>query len=92
MQFLISYYIHNGFVGWNYLSIPKLQRRNHWSLEMDELFHPTLHCTCDFYLSMLGLKLNMLVKWALSGKTAYRFIFFHWDVSVHGPLYIIITF
>ena len=28
---------------------------------MDEQFHPTFHCVCD-YLSMLGLKL-IQVKW-----------------------------
>ena len=43
-------------MGWNYLSIPKLQQCNRWSLGMDKLFHPTLHCACD-YLSMMGLKL-----------------------------------
>ena len=32
-----------GRVGWNYLSIPKLQRCNRWSLGMDKLFHPTLN-------------------------------------------------
>ena len=30
-------------VGWNYLSIPKLQRLHRWSLGMDKLFHPTLN-------------------------------------------------
>ena len=46
---------------WNYLSIPKLQRLHRWSLEMDKWFHPTLYQRGD-YSSMLGLKLNMLVK------------------------------
>ena len=41
---------------WNYLSIPKLQRCNRWSLGMDMSFHSTLCWQCD-YLSMLGLKL-----------------------------------
>ena len=40
-------------MGWNYLSIPKLQRCNRWSLGMDKWFHPTLYWACD-YLSMLG--------------------------------------
>ena len=42
-------------MGWNYLSIPKLQLCNLWSLVMDKLFHPTLYWTCD-HLSILGLK------------------------------------
>ena len=41
-------------MGCNYLSIPKLQQCNCWSLEMDKLFHPTLYWTSD-YLSMLEL-------------------------------------
>ena len=48
-------------MGWNYLSIPKLQRCNRWSLGMDKWFHPKLCWTCD-YLSMLGLKLNHVSK------------------------------
>ena len=48
-------------MGWNYLSIPKLQRCNRWSLEMDKQFHLTLCQVCD-YLSMLGLKLNHVSK------------------------------
>ena len=43
--------------GWKYLSIPKLERCNRWSLGMDKLFHPTVYWACD-YLSMLGLKSN----------------------------------
>ena len=31
------------------------------SLGLDKYFHHTLYCVCD-YLSMLGLKLNILVK------------------------------
>ena len=38
-------------VGWNYLSIPKLQQCNHWSLGMDKQIHPTPYTWCD-YLSM----------------------------------------
>ena len=45
-------------MGWNYLSIPKLQRCNRrWGLGMDKWFHHTLYRECD-HLSMLGLKLN----------------------------------
>ena len=49
-------------MGWNYLSIPKLQRCNRWSLGMDKSFHPTLYQACN-YLSMLWLKLNHVSKW-----------------------------
>ena len=48
-------------MGWNYLSIPKLQRCNRWSLGMDKLVHPTFYNECN-YLSMLGLKLNHVSK------------------------------
>ena len=48
-------------MGWNYLSIPKLQRCNRWSLGMDKWFHTTLYNGCN-YLSMLGLKLNHVSK------------------------------
>ena len=44
-------------MGWNYLSIPRLQRCIRWSLGIDKYFHPTLYWACD-YLSMVGLKLN----------------------------------
>ena len=54
-------------MGWNYLSIPKLQRCSRWSLGMDKLFHPTLYWVCD-YLSMLGLRLNHVSK---SGLRSY---------------------
>ena len=42
-------------VRWNYLFIPKLQWLHHWSLVMDNQFHPTLYNGSN-YLSMLGLK------------------------------------
>ena len=48
-------------MGWNYLSIPKLQRLHRWSLGMDKYFHLTLYRACD-YLCMLGLKLNHVSK------------------------------
>ena len=48
-------------MGWNYLSIPKLQRLHRWSLGMDKLFHPTHYNGCN-YLSMLGLKSNHVSK------------------------------
>ena len=43
-------------MGWNYLSVPKLQWWHRWSLGMDKLFHLTFYNGC-YYLSMLGLKL-----------------------------------
>ena len=43
-------------MGWNWLSIPKLQRLHRWSLWMDKQFHPTFYWKCG-YLSKLGLKL-----------------------------------
>ena len=48
-------------MGWNNLSIPKLQRLHRWSLGMDKLFHPTSYNGCN-HLSMLGLKLNHVSK------------------------------
>ena len=48
-------------VGWNYLSIPKLQRWNRWSLGMDKLFHSTRYHGYN-YLSMLGFKLIHVSK------------------------------
>ena len=44
-------------MGWNYLSVPKHQQCNCWSLG----FHSTRCWVCD-YLSMLGLKLNHVSK------------------------------
>ena len=41
---------------WNYLSIPKLQWYNRWSLGMEKQLHATPHRAGD-YLSMLGSKL-----------------------------------
>ena len=42
-------------MGCNYLSLPKHQRCNRWSLEMDKWFHPTLYNGCN-HLSLPGLK------------------------------------
>ena len=41
-------------MGWNYLSIPKLQRLHRWSLGKDKQFHSTLYYGYN-YLSMAGL-------------------------------------
>ena len=43
-------------MGWNILSIPKLERLHHGSLGMDNQFHPKFYWACD-YLSMLELEL-----------------------------------
>ena len=48
-------------MGWIYLSSPKLQWCDCWSLGMDKWFHPTHYWACD-YLSMLGLKLIHVIK------------------------------
>ena len=62
-------------MGWNYLSIPKLQRCNRWSLGIDKLFHPIHYNGCN-YLSMLGLKLNHVSKRGpRSGMGAVKHIF-----------------
>ena len=47
--------------GWNYLSIPKLQRCIRWSLGMGTLSYPTLSNGFN-YLSMLGSRLNHVSK------------------------------
>ena len=47
--------------GWNYLSIPRLQRLHRWSLGMDKQFHPIHYNVCN-YSSMLGIKLNHVSK------------------------------
>ena len=66
-------------MGWNYLSIPKLQRCNRWSLAMDKSFRPTLYWACD-YLSMLGFKLNHVSKrgpsWCLQSTQYNQTIWF----------------
>ena len=58
-------------MGWNYLSIPKLQRLHRWSLGMDKSFHPTHYQACN-YLSMLGLKINRVSKRRHRRQFAYR--------------------
>ena len=55
-------------MGWNYLSIPKLQWCSHWNLGMDKPFHPTHYNGCNC-LSMLGLKLNHVSK---RGRRGYH--------------------
>ena len=48
-------------MGWHYLSIPKLQRCNRWSLRMDKSFYLILNWACH-NLSMLGVKLIQISK------------------------------
>ena len=70
-------------MGWNYLSIPKLQQYNCWSLGMDQQFHPTCYWESD-YLTMLGLKLinvskighwrDMIVKIWITSKLIFHCI------------------
>ena len=49
-------------MGWNCLSIYKLERCRCWSLWMDKKFHPTFYWACD-YLSKLGLHFFQVSKW-----------------------------
>ena len=73
-------------MGWNYLSIPKLQRCNRWSLGMDKWFYPTFYWARD-YLSML------LLKWIHVSKRGPRCLpkYFHvtwpyWDRHIITPV------
>ena len=43
-------------MGWNYLSIPKLQWCSHWIFRIDKKNHSTFYWAC-YYLSVQGLKL-----------------------------------
>ena len=49
-------------MGWNCLTISKLQCLHSWSLGMDKQFHLTHYNGCN-YLSILGLKLIHVSKW-----------------------------
>ena len=70
-------------MGWNCLSIPKLQWCNRWCLGMDKQFHPTLYWACD-YLSMLVLKLIRVSKrgpwWYNHNKTQQNLVHILWDI------------
>ena len=50
-------------MGWNYLSIPKLERLLRRNLGKNKWFHPKLYWACG-YFSMLGKNQPMLVKGA----------------------------
>ena len=67
-------------VGWNYLSIPKLQRCGCWSLGMSEWYNLKRYWSCG-YLSMLALKLIRLTRWATGRKS-----FHHWCLSAIAKL------
>ena len=67
-------------VGWNYLSIRKLQRVHRWSLGsirwslgMDKHFHLTYYWTCN-YLSMLiwsltyQMRTSRIILWKINGE------------------------
>ena len=68
-------------MGWKYPSIPKLQRLHRWSLGMDKQFHPMLYHECN-YLSILGLKWNLVSKGAPSVGETWRYLT-HWDRVTH---------
>ena len=60
-------------MGWNHLSIPKLQRFNRWRLGTEKYFHLALCDGCN-YVSLRWLKLNHISKrgpWSW-GKNSYR--------------------
>ena len=46
----ISNYIHYIKCGMKFLSIPKLQRLNRWSLGIDKKFHPSLYWACNLLI------------------------------------------
>ena len=50
-----------GSVGWNYLSVPKIQLLHHWCLWMYNEFHPTLNNEFN-YLSILELSKDHVSK------------------------------
>ena len=71
-------------MGWNYLSIPKLQLLQRWNWGIEKLFHPTFYWACD-YLSVLTLKLIHV------SKRGYRWLY-HCSLTLSyvtvNPLYI----
>ena len=78
-------------MGWNYLSIPKLQPCNHWSLGMDQtLFHPTSYNGRN-YLSMLWLKLVHASKRGSWKHTSVRFEIISIQVFVFENIICIIS-
>ena len=50
-----------GSVGWNYLSVPKIQLLHHWCLWMHNEFHPSLNNEFN-YLSILELSKDHVSK------------------------------
>ena len=68
-------------MGWNCLSISKLQRRSRWRLRKDNQFHPTLYWAWD-YLSMPRLEWNHVSK---RGPSHHRLRNWdHWNVNANN--------
>ena len=75
-------------MGWNYVSIPKLQRLHRGTWAMDKQFHRTLYNRCD-YLSMLGLiYVNERTPDPLTMDNFRRqcFFVFHGFMAIQKPL------
>ena len=70
--------------GWNYLSIPNLQRFHLWSLGMDKLFLPTLYRACD-HLSKLGLQLIHTGKVAPGGCHMSLYMIHNMHMHIYNP-------
>ena len=67
-------------MGWNCVTISKLQRLHRWSLKMDTQFYPTLYNGCN-YLSMLGLTLTHVSTRRLSiGSNSMHSAHCHWTI------------
>ena len=64
-------------MGWDYLSIPRLQQCSRWSMGMDKYFHPTLYWTCD-YLSMQRFKFIHVCKRSPSQVYSHHLSSLHW--------------
>ena len=47
-------------MGWNYVSIRKLQQCCHWNLGMGKKFHPTLHWACDYLPILLDKSIHIV--------------------------------
>ena len=78
-------------MGWNYLSIPKLQRLHRWSLGMDKQFRPILYWVCN-YISMLGLKLNHVIKSGPMRQTSItKPIRYLWTIHENDPRNVVDT-
>ena len=79
-------------MGWNFWPIPKIQRLHRWSLEIDKLSHSRLYNVCN-HLSMMGLKLNHIIKRGSCNKphdqrkayyTVHIVLNFDYTLPLHG--------